>query len=259
MIWGSDGALYGTSDGGGGSGIGAVFTLNPDGSGYAILHAFGSGEGLGPSGLVEGSDGVLYGVTDTYSKEPADGTVFALNRDGSGYALLHRFVGAPGDGALPVGGLVEGGDGALYGATQSGGTSNLGTLFRLNKDGSNYNVLYSFAGTGADGKYPVGALFLGTDGAFYGTTAGGGDANLGTVFRWLPPETPDLLDVSLAGGGAQVTFAGTTGQHYRLLRSTDLKTWSVLANITMPAEGVYTYPDAPLPARAAYYRAAWIP
>jgi len=208
---------------------------------------------------MEGSDGALYGVTDINSKEPANGTVFTLNKDGSGFAILHSFGGAPGDGALPSGGLVEGGDGALYGATQSGGSSNRGTLFRLNKDGTGYRVLYNFAGTGADGKIPVGALVIGSDGAFYGTTSFGGDPNFGTVFRWLPPETPDMVGVSLAGGSAQVTFGGTTGQHYRLLRSTDLKTWSELTTTTMPAEEVYTHADAFPPSRAAFYRAAWIP
>ena len=43
--------------------------------------------------------------------------------------VLHTFRGA--DGATPQAGMAIGSDGALYGTTVSGGTANLGTVFRL--------------------------------------------------------------------------------------------------------------------------------
>src|SRR6266581_1322843 len=57
------------------------------------------------------------------------GTVFKLNKDGSGYTVLRRFSGS-GDGSYPLS-LVQGSDGSLYGTTYYGGGLNLGTAFRL--------------------------------------------------------------------------------------------------------------------------------
>src|SRR5262245_40793035 len=72
-----------------------------------------------------------------------------VNTDGTGYTVLKNFTGS--DGALPMAGLVLSG-GALYGTTQRGGSSNLGTVFKLNTDGTGYSVLKHF--TGSDGAAP---------------------------------------------------------------------------------------------------------
>ena len=92
-----------------------------------------------------------------------------MNKDGNGLTLLHRFAGAPGDGQSPEGGLIEGNDGALYGTTYLGGSNNLGTIFRLTKDGGTFSILWHLGA--ADGTKPQGSFFKGTDGALYGTTA----------------------------------------------------------------------------------------
>jgi uncharacterized repeat protein (TIGR03803 family) len=66
------------------------------------------------------------------------------NQDGGDYRVLHSFPTVPTDGRMPRSALVEGADGALYGTTQNGGPGDNGTIFRLNKDGSDYRVLHSF-------------------------------------------------------------------------------------------------------------------
>ena len=112
---GNEGALYGTTGGGGaytnqyGFGFGTVFKLNKDGSGYSVLYSFGglNGDGSGPGGLIEGSDGALYGTTSgggAYTNQYGDGlgTVFKLDKDGSGYSILRSFGGEVGDGQNPV-------------------------------------------------------------------------------------------------------------------------------------------------------------
>jgi uncharacterized repeat protein (TIGR03803 family) len=98
------------------------------------LHTFFSGYGLTPyGGLVEGDDGKLYGAA--YHGGYYAGTVYRLNRDGSGLALLHSFAspdsytGTNVDGAKPFATLLKGNDGKLYGVTSAGGTNNSGTLF----------------------------------------------------------------------------------------------------------------------------------
>src|ERR1019366_6662621 len=90
--------------------------------------------------------------------------------------FLKSFGSTPDDGAQPQATLVEGSDGALYGTTFFGGPNTnefhygTGTVFKLNKDGSKYSVLYSFLGPEAeDGAIPPTGLALveGSDGALY--------------------------------------------------------------------------------------------
>jgi len=128
--------------------------MNQDGSGYEILRHFGERDSDGdhPAGLMEASDGALYGTTSQGGTDDA-GTVFKLSKDGSGYTVLHRFASDVGDRWFPGMHLVEGNDGTLYGTTEIGGirrTSGIyvsyGTIFKLNKDGSGYAVLHSFDG-----------------------------------------------------------------------------------------------------------------
>ena len=83
-------------------------------------------------------------------------------------------------------GLKEGPDGVLYGTTTFGGSANLGTVFKLNKNGRSFKVLHSFSGTGGKGAQPYAGLVFGSDGALYGTTAFGGDSERGTLFSGYP-------------------------------------------------------------------------
>jgi uncharacterized repeat protein (TIGR03803 family) len=65
LIAGSNGALYGTTEGGGGHHSGTLFRLTPSGSTYteSILYNFKrTADQFGPTGLAEGPDGSLYGV-----------------------------------------------------------------------------------------------------------------------------------------------------------------------------------------------------
>jgi uncharacterized repeat protein (TIGR03803 family) len=85
--------------------------------------------------------------------------------------------------------LTQGQDGRLYGTTASGGASNYGTVFAITTEGT-LTTLYSFCSLAncADGAGPQGALLLGVDGNFYGTTLYGGAVNsycptgCGTIF-----------------------------------------------------------------------------
>jgi uncharacterized repeat protein (TIGR03803 family) len=188
LLQASDGALYGTTPAGGGENAGGVFKINPDGTGFGFVLSFGPGGGDGTfptGGLVQDSDGVLYGTTSQGGTNYV-GAVFKVNINGGGYVILHNFGTGGGDGAEPLAGLVLGSDGALYGTTYSGGTNNYGTVFKLNRDGTDYTVLYEFRGLldhPNDGIGPWDRLLQGADGAQYGTTHGGGTGvGSGTVF-----------------------------------------------------------------------------
>jgi uncharacterized repeat protein (TIGR03803 family) len=188
LVVGPTGKLYGTTSSGGFSNVGTVFELSPDGSGYRVLHSFrdsSGGDGAFPqTSLAQKSDGTLYGTTFGGGSSTNDaGTVFKLNPDGGGYAVLHTFERIGLDVASPSE-LIVGNGGVLYGTTEFGGASNAGTVFKLNTDGSGYSILHEFRPrSDAGGSYPQSGLMQGNDGTLYGTTAYGGGSDYGTVFK----------------------------------------------------------------------------
>ncbi len=190
--------LYGTTVGGGSAGGGTVFKINTDGTGFTLLHSFGGGasDGALPDGSLIVSGSTLYGTTGV-GGGANDGTVFEIGTDGTGFRLLHSFSGSPADGREPVADLVLSGS-TLYGTTGRGGTADLGTIFDIGTDGTNFHVLHSFLGGATDGAGPGGDLIL-SGGNFYGTTEGGGSSNDGVVFAFSVPEPSSMLLVVCGG------------------------------------------------------------
>ncbi len=199
----SNGNLYGTTLGGGGTtgcfgqGCGVVFKLSADGT-YKVLHSFtgGASDGANPvANLIADSSGNLFGTTlggggSTSCGGGATsgcGVVFKLSPDGTSYKVLHFFTGGASDGGLPLGNLIADNSGNLYGTTDLGGgigcAGGCGTVFKLAPDGTSYKVLHSFAGFPSDGANPITDLIADSSGNLYGTTGGGGGADSGTVFK----------------------------------------------------------------------------
>ena len=193
LIEASDGKLYGTaltSTSLAGPAPGVVYRVNQNGSGYTVLRVFNFNDGAYPTaGLMEGSDGMLYGTTSR-GGAGGFGTVFKMNKDGSGHLILHSFDGPKGaDGSNPSTQLLEGSDGTLYGATAGDSVNDLGTVYKILKDGSGYTVLHNFTRNAGEGSSPRGRLLEGRDGALIGTTYFGGKTNrnfqygMGTLFK----------------------------------------------------------------------------
>jgi uncharacterized repeat protein (TIGR03803 family) len=216
VIRGTDGALYGTAEAGGGNNAGVVYKLNTDGSGFAVLKSFSGGaDGFSPiAGLLQGTGGVLYGAA--YGGGSFGyGTVFKLATNGSGFAVLKNFD-MPTTGGNPLRALIQGTDGALYGTAIIGGSGGTGTVFKLSPDGSGFAVLKSFDG-GADGGSPLPSLTQGTDGALYAPTDSGGSFGYGTVFKLNPDGSGFAVVLNLdfrAGGGQNGLIQGTDGALY---------------------------------------------
>jgi len=207
VIMDHSGALYGTTERGGGSADnGTVFKLTPGKSGYTeqVLYRFAGGsDGSSPlGGLVADPSGVLYGTTliggGALRCSGGCGIVFELVPSGSGYRerILHRFTSGS-DGATPADSLLIDAQGALYGTAATGGVPSCagsapinrgcGNVFELTAGKAHFafSVLHEFRG-GKDGENPFGTLAVDDAGAFYGTTEYGGLKNLGTVFKLTP-------------------------------------------------------------------------
>jgi uncharacterized repeat protein (TIGR03803 family) len=96
------------------------------------------------------------------------------------------------NGAYPSAPLIQGIDGRLYGTTSGTGEELgiAGTVFRITRGGT-LTTLYEFCmePNCADGLSPDAGLVQGTNGSFYGTTAGGGTSDgcfsfgCGTAFK----------------------------------------------------------------------------
>jgi uncharacterized repeat protein (TIGR03803 family) len=179
----SGNTLYGTADVGGSSGNGTVFAVSTTGTGFAVLHSFSSGdEGISPAAGLVSSGNTFYGTTSGGGNF-GNGTVFAVNADGTGFSDLYSFTaeisGLNLDGASPVAGLILSGN-TLYGTAEHGGTNGYGTVFAINTDGNGFTNLYNFTG-GNDGANPIARLVL-SGNTLYGTTAGGGTNGNGSIF-----------------------------------------------------------------------------
>lgn len=168
------GNLYGTTINGGINNWGTVFRVDTTGN-ETVLYSFtgGTDGGYPYAGLIRDAKGNLYGTTFF-------NTVFKVDGTGT-LTVLYTFTGPP-DGSFPFAGLVRDAKGNLYGTTYRGGSSNSGTVFKVDTAG-NETVLYSFTG-GADGGSPRhSSLVRDSAGNLYGTTGEGGPSDFGVVFK----------------------------------------------------------------------------
>jgi uncharacterized repeat protein (TIGR03803 family) len=246
LVQASDGSLYGSTSEGGLYGFGTIFRISPDGAFFLTLYNFPTNVGT-VSPLVVGPNGNLYGTTAAWGANSklcgtiGCGMVFEITPQGT-LTKLHNFDFTDGD--LPNGPLVLATDGNFYGTTRYGGVPNgfgcqaeCGTIFQITPTGT-LTTVHVFQRPGGEG--PEGGLVQGTDGNFYGTTAGWGQnicEGCGTVYSLSMGLAPFVRTVPRAGyagqnviilgtdltGATSVTFNGTAAA-FTIVSATEITT-----------------------------------
>jgi uncharacterized repeat protein (TIGR03803 family) len=231
LIESVDGRIYGIAEKGGSAGAGAVFRLHSNGTGYEFVHEFidSSIDGARPKALLAGVDGALYGVASAGGSSNS-GTVFRVTTNGD-VMVLHSFAGPPTDGMGPNG-LIQASDGDLYGTTDSGGTSNLGTIFKVTSAGSNYLVLRNLGGSPSDGAQPLSGVIEGADGVLYGATQRGVTNDIQKIFRINKDGTDYRLLLELPLPPAEILASP------RLLEGSDSWLYGTHSNGDAPYSGL---------------------
>lgn len=122
LMQGVDGALYGTTSAGGTGSGGVVYKITTRGV-YQVLTNFTTGSttnGATPySGVVQGSDKFLYGVTSSGGANKI-GALFKISTTGTGFTILHSFDTTTGD--TPYSTPLLHTNGTIYGLTSHGGS-----------------------------------------------------------------------------------------------------------------------------------------
>jgi uncharacterized repeat protein (TIGR03803 family) len=204
LVFDAAGNLYGITQNGGANDLGAVFKLSPAAGKWTetLIHSFGGApDGSFPvSGLTEDAAGNLYGTTSGGGAS-ASGSVYKLtpNSDGSWTeTVIYSFGGMP-DGRLPAAEVVLDSKGNLYGTTEGGGASNLGTVFELSLASGVWteSVLHSFSGSPDDLGQPEAPLCMDSAGDLFGTAAGG----LGAAFELVRNSDGSWTETQLHGFG----------------------------------------------------------
>ena len=208
LMQATDGNLYGTTSAMGKNGYSTIFKDNPPTNAYAAIHHFSSStQGGNPKGgLVQGTDGWLYGTTSGGGAKGA-GTIFKFNPSTKVYSVL-RHLDYTADGAYPTGNLVRASDGNFYGMLPQGSR-----IYRLKPDGT-FSIIKTMSFY-TEGANPYGSLVQGNDGYLYGMASMGGSNSVGTVFK-----------IKMDGSGMTVLRhlgAGTDGSYPRgsLVKGTD--------------------------------------
>jgi uncharacterized repeat protein (TIGR03803 family) len=215
LVQASDGNLYGTCYSGGANGTGTVFRITTKGAftkiyDFAAEAAPGNIGNFPKAGLIQASDGNLYGTAWEGGAFEVTGTVYQLTLAGVG--TLEASFDASTTGFSPLGALLQGTDGRLYATLQNNGGENSDDV----QDQGAISVLNLGLDPPAPGPFVfspakglVGAKITLRGSAFVGTTAvtfnGTSGASVvdasGYITATVPPgATSGPITVTNAGG-----------------------------------------------------------
>ena len=196
LVMDGAGHLFGTTEAGGTTGGGTVFSVL--GKNETVIYNFcidteDCSDGDMPVAPVFLDDfGRIVGTTSRGGMAHSNGFGTLWTISGSSEQVLHSFNSKANgaDGYEPTAGVIEDSAGDIFGVTSSGGDANQGGVLFEYRDGA-LHVLHDFgsAAGGADGCTPLGGLIMDAAGNLYGTTSAcgaGSNGDGGTVFELSP-------------------------------------------------------------------------
>jgi uncharacterized repeat protein (TIGR03803 family) len=180
VIADASGNLYGTTGYGGANNLGTAFKLTAGANTLTTLATFNGTNGRLPyGGLTADASGNLYGTTAGGGANDL-GTVYMIATGTNALTTLATFNST--NGASPQAAVIVDVSGNLYGTTQGGGSSNMGTVFKLGAGSNTPTTLATFTGI-ANGRFVPAGLIADGSGNLYGTTSQGGASDRGTAFK----------------------------------------------------------------------------
>jgi uncharacterized repeat protein (TIGR03803 family) len=193
------GKLYGTTVGGGASGLGEVYSVDAKTGSETVVHSFSGGtDGAYPQSGLTYANGMFYGLTGSgggcTAIQTGCGTVYTIDPTTGAETILYAFSDNP-DAAGAWGNLVYH-KGTLYGASFGGGSNGIGAIFSVNATTGAEQILYSFSGR--DGSLGDGVIYHG--GHLYGSTLDGGLCK-GQCYNY-----GDVFDYNLKTGKEKVLY-----------------------------------------------------
>jgi uncharacterized repeat protein (TIGR03803 family) len=128
------GILFGTTEFGGSTNDGTVFSIDPKTGEETVVHTFCNGlnceDGANPAAGLINVHGKLYGTTLTSTGHGSGGTMFSIDPKTGAEKVVYAFCSAQSckDGKSPAAGLISVGN-VFYGTTSAGGANGEGTVF----------------------------------------------------------------------------------------------------------------------------------
>ncbi len=191
LILASDNMLYGMTTYGGVRNQGTLFRYDVASLTYSKLYDMDSLTGKWPTGsLFQATDGNLYGMTN-YGGSNSRG----YTNGGHGFGVIFKFDISTDtytdvidlnslQGCNPYGSFIQGTDGLLYSMTNSGGSSNQGTIFSYDFMNNVYSKRVDLNDN--TGNYPQGSLVQTPDGNIYGMANHPGNVFSAVIFQYDP-------------------------------------------------------------------------
>ncbi len=211
---------------GGPANYGVAFTIGTDGSNYSnsgIYDFFAVGANPAAGYVYNAQQGKYYTLT-TNGGNTSNGMLVSVDTANFNLSAEFSFNDAGIDGGFPIGGIIKGNNGRVYGTTSKGGANGLGTVFQLDANGNSFLKVAEFNGT--TGSDPRGSLVETSNGKFIGMSFDGGSFNFGSIYEIdasLPfPSTP-VQKLALSSGLGTYPRGGiikaNNGKYYGLTSS----------------------------------------
>jgi uncharacterized repeat protein (TIGR03803 family) len=152
-----------------------------------------------PSGIIQASDGRLYGAT-AHGGDLC-GIIFSFDPHSFIFTSLKKFNCTDAGYPSADGSLMQASNGKLYGMTAHGGSSDAGVIYSFDPSAAIYTKLREF-GANENGSNTSGSFIKANDGKLYGLTSGGGSLGYGVLFSFDPSASnyKKLMDFDYAGG-----------------------------------------------------------